>query len=275
MGKKCLTAILVVLFMVVSFGSANATITHLGDVLQDSDTGLEWLDMSLSVGVSPDSIIEGSDPSGLASQGWVHASLAQISTLFINAGIAEPFDGGQSPLNFEGPNLLISLLGAMGSFGDSVSIQAFAGEGPSLGLLYTPVVMTSFGTHGGVDFPEWAVPSSMENPTIGNWLVRSISVSEPNIDAILAFFDESIIDGSLTGYGQGSSADGRLNALGNMLEMAGDLINIDDIEGACDQLGSALGKCDDDPLQADFVVGSAVLELYDMITELMTELGCE
>jgi len=29
-----------------------------------------------------------------------------------------------------------------------------------------------------------------------------------------------------------------------MLEMAGDLIGIGDIEGACKQLKSALGKCD-------------------------------
>jgi len=100
-------------------------------------------------------------------------------------------------------------------------------------------------------------------------------VSAPTIDAILDFFDESVADVTLFGIGPGNSANGRLNALRNMLEMAGDLINIPDIEGACTQLESALGKCDGDPLQPDFVTGSAVSTLYDMIVELMTELGCE
>jgi hypothetical protein len=60
-----------------------------------------------------------------------------------------------------------------------------------------------------------------------------------------------------------------------MLEMAGDLIAIGDIEGACGEINSCLKKCDDDPSQPDFATGSAIYDLYDMITDLMTELGCE
>ena len=97
----------------------------------------------------------------------------------------------------------------------------------------------------------------------------------PTIDAILDFFDQSVADGTLEGYGRGNSANGRLNALRNMLEMAGDLIAIGDIEGACRQLNAALRKCDGDSPPPDFVAGEAVEELYDMILELMDELGCE
>ena len=92
------------------------------------------------------------------------------------------------------------------------------------------------------------------------------------IDAILIFFDESVADGSLTGQCPGKSANGRLNALRKMLEMAGDLINT---EGACAQLKAAMEKCDGDPLQPDFVTGLAASELYAMISDLMAELGCE
>ena len=60
-----------------------------------------------------------------------------------------------------------------------------------------------------------------------------------------------------------------------MLEMADDLIATDDIEGACKQLESALGKCDGVSPPADFVTGPAASELHDMILELMAELGCE
>ena len=95
------------------------------------------------------------------------------------------------------------------------------------------------------------------------------------IDAILSFFDQSVTDGSLTGYGNGNSANGRLNALRNMLEAVSDLIEIDDIEGACRQLRTASRKCDSALPPPDFVAGSAVSKLNDMILELMTELGCE
>ena len=107
-------------------------------------------------------------------------------------------------------------------------------------------------------------------------LIYQVGVPSPNptIDAILDFFDESVADGAL-GNGRGNSANGRLNALRNMLEMAGDLIDIGDIEGACGQLNAASRKCDGDSPPPDFVTGEAVSELYDMILELMAELGCE
>ena len=98
---------------------------------------------------------------------------------------------------------------------------------------------------------------------------------EPTIDSILLFFDEAVANGTLEGYGPGKSANGRLNALRNMLEMTGDLINIGDIEGACGQLKAALKKCDGKRKPPDFVAGSAVSDLNNMILELMEELGCE
>jgi len=95
------------------------------------------------------------------------------------------------------------------------------------------------------------------------------------IDDILELFDDSVANGSLTGDGPGKSANGRLNALRNMLDMAGDLIAIGDIEGACGQLKAASRKCDGERKPPDFVAGDAVNELYEMIVELMAELGCE
>lgn len=112
---------------------------------------------------------------------------------------------------------------------------------------------------------------------LGAWVVSTsgVPVPEPTIDAILTFFDESVADGSLTGDGKGNSANGRLNALRNMLGMAGYLINIEDIEGACGQLKAAIGKCDGESPPPDFVGGTAASELCGMITDLMEKLGCE
>ena len=152
------------------------------DFYTDPYTGLEWLFMSKSVCISPDSIKNGTDDDGLASQGWKHASLAQISTLLMNVGMAEPFDGTSSPWNFEGANRLINILGATRTatdpYGDSVFIQAFAGEGPPAQptMLFTPsvnTVSTPYGDMGGAYLAGIVVPSSFLLPTIGNWLVRS------------------------------------------------------------------------------------------------------
>jgi len=164
-------------------GHVNAELKDLGTVTRDTDTGLDWLDMSESKNVSAARIMARTDPACLGCLGWRHATLSEIETLLINAGMTPPFEGGNSGLNFAGAQLVINLLGNTGSNTfppcTNVFIQAFAGEGPPSpsGYLYTPVVLTGICSPGnvgvgGADFPEWAVPSSVEDPTIGNWLVK-------------------------------------------------------------------------------------------------------
>jgi hypothetical protein len=94
------------------------------------------------------------------------------------------------------------------------------------------------------------------------------------VPVILNFFDESVADGSLVGEGPGKSAENRLNALRNMLEAAGDLINAGTYEEACGQVMAVYEKIDGDPKPPDFVSGPAAVELAIMILELMNTLGC-
>ena len=108
---------------------------------------------------------------------------------------------------------------------------------------------------------------------VANWIASSNSA--PTIGNILTFFDQSVSDGTLTGYGNGNSANNRLDSFRNQLQMASDLIDIGDIDGACVHLGVALEKCDGIFPPPDFIVGESVSELYNMIMELMAELGCE
>jgi hypothetical protein len=111
----------------------------------------------------------------------------------------------------------------------------------------------------------------------GLWLSElEISfASPPTIEAILEFFDESVANNTLEGDGPGNSANSRLNAFRNMLESSFALINIGDIEGACLQLNNILLKCDGVSPPEDFVIGSSVTELNNMIMGLMSELGCD
>ncbi len=94
------------------------------------------------------------------------------------------------------------------------------------------------------------------------------------IDEILDFFNNSCSDGSLLGQGFGKSAVKRLNAFGNLLETAADLINVGDFEGACQQLSSAHKKCDGIKKPKDFVTGEATVELAGRIEDLMKYLEC-
>jgi hypothetical protein len=105
------------------------------------------------------------------------------------------------------------------------------------------------------------------------------ATGEPvSIQDILDFFEQSVTDGSLVGSGLGNSASGRLKALRNMLEAAGDLIDGGFIEDACYQLQDAYDRCDGESLPPDFVTGPALEGddgLPQMILDLMAELGCD
>jgi TolB protein len=97
---------------------------------------------------------------------------------------------------------------------------------------------------------------------------------QQQIADILAFFDASAQQGSLTGNGSGNSGAGRRNALRNLLEAAGDLIQQGRITDACRQLQDALDRTDGNPRPPDFVTGPAASELAERIRALRTALGC-
>jgi hypothetical protein len=180
--KKSIWILYLVLAMagVLSFkNSANAVLSISGNVVQDSNTGLEWLVMSQTVNISPDQIMAGAY--GLKASGWVHATIVQIETLFLNAGIIKPFNGTNSPWNFDAAKHLIALFGytyeVNVELGDNFGVAAFsAGTGISPGSLYAPGVLVGSaptGNVGGVTIPGLSTPSSTASPVIGNWLVRA------------------------------------------------------------------------------------------------------
>ncbi|MDT7041203.1 choice-of-anchor D domain-containing protein [Candidatus Nitronereus thalassa] len=98
---------------------------------------------------------------------------------------------------------------------------------------------------------------------------------EEQIANILEFIDTAVSEGTLAGSGNGNSAENRLNALINMIEAAGDLIEQGQIVEACDQLASAYKKTDGLPKPPDFVEGESAAELATRIQDLRTDLGCE
>jgi len=176
--KRTANFTLAALFGIVVLGSpaSQAALLDQGDTMLDTDTNLLWLDMSHSVGISAQSILEGTDPGALAAAGWSFASLSQIASLLKNAGMSGPFDGTQSPWNYAPAASIVSLLGA--TYADS--IQAFASEGPGTPFLYTPVVATcALCGVGGADLPGPTVPSGAFGDWMGSWLVKDAPIASP------------------------------------------------------------------------------------------------
>ena len=118
------------------------------------------------------------------------------------------------------------------------------------------------------------------------------------IDGILTFFKDCVADGSLIGYVPGKSgkkrsaakitkgngsdklAENRLNALRNMIETAGDLIDSGKIDEACGQLKAAYKKIKMDDLNTPesssfFVKGTSASKLANDVQDLMGTLGCK
>lgn len=79
-------------------------------------------------------------------------------------------------------------------------------------------------------------------------LLTPISEAPPadQIAEVLAFYDKSTEDGTLVGAGPGRSGGGRLQALGNMLNTAGLLIDEGHEDEACAVLRTTLDRSDGD-----------------------------
>jgi len=137
---------------------------------------------------------------------------------------------------------------------------------------FSPSAVAEFSGVGGVivlndGYSVFAVPLAGEG-------VPSEPDPEGEIAEILEFIEDAVASGTLVGTGNGSSPENRLNALSNMIEAAGDLIEAGEIEEACGQLMAAYRKCDGESPPPDFVEGAAREELAEMIDALMTSLGC-
>lgn len=153
-----------------------------GSITQDTATGLEWLDIDLTAGLSYNDVAAGFGPGG-AFEGFAHASLEQVDTLFLNAGFSAT-DNVLRNEDIPAANHFFAFLGisasAQGvgssSFGVT-STTAFTGN-PRVAY-----VSLSIPDDGASAYALGAPPSTFNfdqtSPGTGQWLVRPAATLVP------------------------------------------------------------------------------------------------
>jgi len=156
--------------LVLMSANANAALIDQGATTVDTSTGLTWLDIDLTKGLTPLDIL--ADTGGFFSDGWEVASGAEVDLLFENAGVPSPASdihiyGSDTTLT----DYMLALFDETsptitgGAFG-----QAWAVNSPGV---YSAPGYTSEPTTLSFSRGSSAVSSLRPIPTVGVWLNRS------------------------------------------------------------------------------------------------------
>jgi hypothetical protein len=79
-----------------------------GLITTDTATGLQWLDLTATLGIS----YNAAEASGfVTNDGFRHATIGEVATLFGNADFPLPMPAANNPANDAAANLLLGLLG--------------------------------------------------------------------------------------------------------------------------------------------------------------------
>jgi hypothetical protein len=119
------------------------------------------------------------------------------------------------------------------------------------------------------------VTSNDPDGVLGVNLEGMAVLAEPDFEEEIMAIMEILESGDVAGEGPGNSGAGRLQALNDMVETAGDLIAMDEIDAACGQLDQARLRTDGEFPPPDFAApGAATDEVNGLILDLQEELGC-
>jgi hypothetical protein len=104
-----------VFFLFISTSQASATIIDQGGYITDTDTGLDWLDLSATTGFSYDQVVANVGAGG-SFDGWTIASFDIVHALFNNAGGAGNYGGNATSTSNAGNlSLYNNLVGTWGA----------------------------------------------------------------------------------------------------------------------------------------------------------------
>lgn len=192
--------------------------------------------------------------------------LGSPSTMFVNIA-----NTGETALTVS--NIYLNDLSQYNPFAVTApSLPATLSNGQSIDVevSYNPSL---FAAHSGTLIIESDDPdeSGIELALSGTG-VASDNPSEAVQDILLAI-ETSVANGTLVGVGNGNSAENKLNAVVNMLNAVGDLIDDENIADAQNQLASICKKVDGQPTPPDMLGGEAVEDIGAVICQMADDIS--
>ncbi len=183
--------VVILLLALITPLSANASLISIdlyssGDNLltRDTDTGLEWLDLTETMGSTWNQVVT-DDSHGFIAQGFYSADITDVTQLFLNAG-ANYIDEISRDVDYTAALALIKLLGCTDKCNYSDTILT---SGVSEGWVGAPGVkvydsfaqVSTFSLKGSFADYEYSDNTKDDSyPGVGVWLVRSTTVPEPS-----------------------------------------------------------------------------------------------
>ncbi|EDY84252.1 hypothetical protein VDG1235_3883 [Verrucomicrobiia bacterium DG1235] len=162
---------------------AHAILVDRGDYTRDTDTGLDWLDMSFTDGLSYNAVGALLLPGG-SLQGWRFATSAEFDGLINSAvgpALAPYTPTGFDPAIFSQMQTLVSLLGETLNLSPTLSTIGYV---DSSSFTFADARQFSHTASQGFVRPaselDWDRPKSTENDVTGSFLVRKSASSVPD-----------------------------------------------------------------------------------------------
>ncbi len=154
------------------------------NLTRDPNTGLDWLDLTLTDGLSFSAVEGGAG--GFLAGGFVLATTSQVGTLFTNAG-ATDLTGTLLASQFSSASQLISLLGCTNLCASFDQSQGFAEASATTVGAPEVQIAGSNGSFSNDPAETGEVAKSFATSGVGVYLFRASTIPEPTTLALFAF----------------------------------------------------------------------------------------
>jgi hypothetical protein len=150
----------------------------------DTQTGLAWLNLSYTTGLSYDQVLADMQPGGMFSN-YTFATAQQVTDLFTDAGVGP---AGNYPLSMPAILNLISLVGSTGPINGNTGFIAISATPGGFGTYEDPSIYAGglngiayyFVAEGGIGTTDTG--PSVSDPNTADWLIQA--VPEPGTGSV-------------------------------------------------------------------------------------------